>query len=489
MDERFKKLTLLHSNDMHGDFFAEDDNSKLVGGVSMLSGYISKVKAEEENVLYCVAGDMFRGSVIDSESQGISTIEIMNMLAPDVVTIGNHEVDYGLSHLLFIEKCAKFPIINANLFIKLNGSRLFSPYHIVEIGGMRVLFIGILTEDVISKTKSEAVVGSLVDVNDAVREIGKICNTFNSIDIDFTVLLTHIGFEQDKELASKLDPAWGVDVIIGGHSHTLLENAEKVNNVLIVQAGVGTDQIGRFDILVDTETNSVASYTWKIVPINSENCPRDEKIENLVLDLKKDIDLKYGRVLRRLNCELRHDDRYRQTSMGSFFSDIFKHAFNVDINFTGSGSIRIKKIGPIITLNDMMDAYPYTENIYEMKISGEQLKRMFKHIYRDETWVSDSEFYQLSEGLHVEYNRTTKELLKFTYQDKDIKDDDYFKVAIRHFDYANFEKFFGIPREEVEANQKVRILSTSSTEVLYEYLDSKEKLPNYPVDDRQVIID
>ena len=489
MNERYKKLTLLHSNDMHGDFFAENDNSKLIGGVSMLSGYISKVKAEEENVLYCVAGDMFRGSVIDSESQGISTIEIMNMLAPDVVTIGNHEVDYGLSHLLFIEKCAKFPIINANLFIKLNGTRLFSPYHIVEIDGMKVLFIGILTEDVISKTKSEAVVGSLVDINDAVKEIGKICNTFNSVDIDFTVLLTHIGFEQDKELASKLDPSWGVDVIIGGHSHTLLDKAEEVNKVLIVQAGTGTDQIGRFDILVDTDTNSVASYSWKTIPINSENCPKDEKIESLVSNLKKDIDLKYGRVLRRLNTELIHDDRYKQTSMGSFFSDIFKAAFNVDINFTGSGSIRKNKLGPIITLNDMMDAYPYTDIIYEMRISGEQLRRMFKYIYRDEVWNSDFEFYQLSDGMHVEYNRKTKQLLKLEYQGKEIKDDDFFKVSIRHFDYANFEKFFGLSLEEIEANQKITVLATSSTEVLYEYLDSKEKLPKYPSVDRQIIIE
>lgn len=65
-DERYSKLVLLHSNDMHGDFLAERIDNKLIGGVSMLSGYISKVKQEEENVLYCVAGDMFRGSVIDS---------------------------------------------------------------------------------------------------------------------------------------------------------------------------------------------------------------------------------------------------------------------------------------------------------------------------------------------------------------------------------------------------------------------------------------
>ena len=64
--KNLKKLVLLHSNDMHGDFFAEDLDNKLVGGVSLLSGYINKVREEEPNTLYCIAGDMFRGSIIDA---------------------------------------------------------------------------------------------------------------------------------------------------------------------------------------------------------------------------------------------------------------------------------------------------------------------------------------------------------------------------------------------------------------------------------------
>ena len=238
--KNLKKLTLLHSNDMHGDFLAEEIDENLVGGVSMLSGYVNKVRNEEKNTLYCIAGDMFRGSVIDSEFQGLSTIEIMNMLAPDVVTLGNHETDYGIAHLLFIEKCAKFPIINANLHIKTNGARLFNSHKIIEVDGMKILFIGILTEEVLSQTKNDGIIGTFVDTYEAAEEVGKICNAYNAIDIDFTVLLTHIGFEEDKKLAAMLDPAWGVDVIVGGHSHTLLDDMEKVKDldgkdVVIVQ--------------------------------------------------------------------------------------------------------------------------------------------------------------------------------------------------------------------------------------------------------------
>ena len=84
--KHLKKLTLLHSNDMHGDFMAKEVDDRLIGGVSMLSGYVGKVRREERNVVYSISGDMFRGSLIDSEYKGLSTVEIMNILAPDVVT-------------------------------------------------------------------------------------------------------------------------------------------------------------------------------------------------------------------------------------------------------------------------------------------------------------------------------------------------------------------------------------------------------------------
>src|SRR4030043_140901 len=101
-----KQFTILHSNDMHGDFTAEvqEGGGKLIGGLALLSGYINKVRNEEENVLYLISGDMLQGSLIDSEYKGLSTIEIMNYLSPDVVTLGNHEIDYGLPHLLYLEK-------------------------------------------------------------------------------------------------------------------------------------------------------------------------------------------------------------------------------------------------------------------------------------------------------------------------------------------------------------------------------------------------
>ncbi|MFO7696301.1 MAG: metallophosphoesterase, partial [Anaerolineae bacterium] len=205
-----RRFTILHSNDMHGDFLAEvaGADGKLVGGLSLLSGYINKVREQEENVIFAIAGDMVQGSVIDSEYKGISTMEIMNYLAPDVVTLGNHEFDYGLPHLLFLEKIANFPIVNANLYIRKTNKRLMRPYHIIQMAGLSIMFIGIITDKVIDAIQRDHDIGSFVSLEEASQEIGKIVDAYKSDDIDLTVLLTHIGFESDCKLAGMLDPAW-----------------------------------------------------------------------------------------------------------------------------------------------------------------------------------------------------------------------------------------------------------------------------------------
>ena len=462
-------ITILHSNDLHGDFLAEQVDEKLVGGVSMLSGYIEKVRAEEPNTIYAIAGDMFRGSVIDSEYKGLSTIEIMNALAPDIVTIGNHEVDYGIAHLLFIEKCARFPIINANLYIKNTPTRLFTPYKILRVDGMNILFIGIITQDVINQTKSESLVGSFVDTAAAAAEVGKICNAHNSIDIDFTVLLTHIGFEEDKHLARQLDPAWGVDLIIGGHSHTLPEHAVEKNGVVIAQAGTGTDQIGRFDIIVDTDNNCIDSYTWHTVPITAETCPRNPAMEQVLHRFTSQVDEKYSHIVGRFRRELTHPERTQETELGNLFADIFTRSLGIDIMLIGSGSIRAEKLGPIVTYGDLIEGFPYDDGVFMFKVTGQQLRQMLHYMLREEAYTGHTEFYQLPSTLRLRYDRAKGDFDYFTYcgkeVGKEISDDALFTVGLQNYHFKNIESFFNISYDTICKLQKPRSVATSCVRI------------------------
>ena len=485
-----KKLTLLHSNDLHGDFLAEQVDDKLVGGVSMLSGYINQVRQTEKNVIYAIAGDMFRGSIIDSEYKGISTIEIMNALAPDIATVGNHELDYGIPHLLFIEKCAQFPIINANLFIKTNHARLFPPCYIMELDGMKILFIGIITDAVLAQAKQDHhLIGSFIGIEEAAaQEVGRICNTYNRIDIDFTVLLTHIGFESDKELAAMLRPEWGVDLIIGGHSHALMKQPCVVNDILIAQAGVGTNQIGRFDIVVNTDTNSIESYKWQCIPITDKYRPVDEQIEHLIRKYKNVTDQKYTRIITHFSCPLTHPQRNTETALGNLFSDVFKNSLGIDIMLLGSGSIRGEKLGPIVEYGGLVEIFPYDDSVYMLKVDGRTFRQMMRYLLRDDAFLGTTEFYQLSQGLKLAYSRSNREIVSLTYRGIEIVDDDIFTIGLQNYHYCNLESFFGVSFEHVKTFGTPKMIATSCLDILEEYL-STHKAIRQDVEGRLTILD
>lgn len=471
-NDKIKHLTLLHSNDMHGDFLAEQVDERLVGGVALLSGYLNQTRKESPNTLYMIAGDMFIGSLIDTEFQGVSTIEIMNALGPDVVSLGNHEIDYGIAHLLFLERCCKFPIVNANIYIKTNGVRLFNSHRILEVGGMKVLVIGIVTETIMERAGKDALLGTFVDVKEAAREVAVICNSYKTDDIDLTVLMTHIGFENDIELAKELDPELGVDVIVGGHSHTVLDEPAKVNDILIVQAGVGTDVIGRFDIDIDTKSNSISDYTWSLVPIDEEHCSKNEAVEDLILNYKKITDEKYGTILTTLTDKATHPNRYRETTVGNLFCDILQDSFGLDLVMLGSGSLRKEEIGPIVTAGALLDMYSYDEKLLKMKFTGRELKSAMLHVLRNAPidGGGHGEYYQLSKGFKFTYSKSLDEITEAYFCGKAIEDQDLFSVGVEGFHAANLKEFMDIEPELVKERFPWRTVTGNIRTALEEYM-------------------
>ena len=484
-----KKLTILHTNDIHGDFLPTRGAFGMYkGGLSRLSGYVKKVRAEEENVILANAGDMFRGSVIDSEFMGLSTIELMNILAPDVTTIGNHEIDYGIAHLLFLEKCAKFPIINADLYITLNNTRLFKPYMNIELGGMRIMFIGLLTEEVISSTKSERVIGTYIDVAEAAREVGIIADNYRTKDTDMLVLLTHIGIEQDRKLASLLNSEWGVDMIIGGHSHTFMDEPEIVNGIPIVQAGTGSGQIGRFDIVYDDEKKKITDIKWRLQPIDESTAPADPMVEQLLQRYKTETDAKYHRIVTTFARELTHPSRIEETEMGNLYSDLLQEDSSFDIMIMGSGAIRKKVMGPVVEYQDMVENTPFDDKLFMLKVTGNEFRRMIQYVMRDDAWEGHTEFYQYSKGVRIVYRKSTHKLEELSLYGKEIEDKDEILIAMQTYHYNNFEEFFNVPIEPIKERMRPRVVATSVNNIVEEYFSTHQGLDAH-VEGRIVILD
>lgn len=471
-NQRFKRFTILHSNDMHGDFLAEVDhgNGEMIGGLSLLSGYINQVRGQEKNVIYTISGDMLQGSIIDSEYKGISTIEIMNYLSPDVVSLGNHELDYGLPHLLFLEKMANFPIINANLYIKKYNKRLMLPYLILNVDGFDILFIGILTETVLDSLKQDHQIGTFITLEDAALEVGRICEVYKNDDIDLTILLTHIDLDSDRQLASILNPDWGVDMILGGHSHSYMEQPELVNKILIAQAAVGTDQIGRFDITVDDDNNSIVDWKWELVPIRSDKIQPDEQMQEFIDGYKSKVDAKYNTLICRFAKAICHPMREVETELGNLISDIFAENAELDVAFIGSGSIRSKELGPVVTLGDLKQAFPYDDSFSRYLINGAQLRKIFTHIMRKDNRNSEGECFQVNKSVKAVFDENQDKLISLKVNGLEIADEQTFKIGIQSYHFNSCEKNLNISEEELSMISRPKVMASSMQAVLDEYL-------------------
>jgi 5'-nucleotidase len=455
---------------MHGDFLAEGkEGGKRIGGLALLSAYINKVRNEEKNVLYMIAGDMVQGSLIDSEYKGISTMGIMNYLAPDVVTLGNHEFDYGLAHLLFLEKVANFPVVNANLYLRPGNKRLMRPFVVLEKDGFNILVTGIITEKVMDQIKGDNLIGSFVTLEEASNEVGRICNAYRNEDIDLTVLLTHIGLESDLEFAKLLRPEWGVDLIIGGHSHSTLEKPLEENGIVIVTAGAGTDQIGRLDIEVDDETNHIIGYHWSLVTVDNAMVAPDKELQDYITGFQSTVDNKYNSMLSRLTYKHTHPRREVETEIGNLFADALADMLGCDLVLLASGSIRTNEIGPVVTLRDLMTCFPYNDALTSFTVTGGQLRRIFTTIMRPSNRNGEGECYQVNSRVRAVHDDQTGRLKELNMDGKPVNEAGLYTLVLQGYHSRNAGTYLGVTLEELSAI-KAKVVSTSAREVLEEWL-------------------
>jgi 5'-nucleotidase / UDP-sugar diphosphatase len=483
-----RKLTLLHSNDLHGDFLpqAEPPYGKLSGGLAYLSGYVKSVRRSQPDTLFIFAGDMIQGSVIDSEWKGISTIELMNCLAPDIACLGNHELDYGLRHLLFLEKLANFPIVSANLYIKNTNKRLMRPFELLQAAGLKIMFIGIITEEALDALKTDREVSAFITIEDAAEEVRRICNAYRTVDIDLTILLTHIGLEDDRRLASLLDASLGVDMIIGGHSHTKLAAPLVVNQILIAQSGTGSDQIGRFDLVIDDRTNQIVEWNWQLVPITPELAPPDEDLERMVIRYATQAATKNNTILTHFIDRLTHPTRSAETALGNLIADILANWAGADIALVGSGSIRWQSLGPQVTLGDFQACFPFRQGLYQHTVSGSLIQQLFAHFMSPGQRLSGhGEYFQVNQRVHAEYSDREERLVRLDLDGQPVAAERTYTLLTDEYHYMNALTSFGFSPETLSENGGPRLISASIQDILREYLQGHQNL-NRQVESRLV---
>lgn len=430
-------FSIFHWNDLHSfntPQAVRREGTHLVdslGGVQYLGGLLNEWRSSTPISITLDAGDEFTGGPISALTKGKKQAEVLNLLKPDFIAIGNHEFDYGLDALRDFEKSldSSITLSSANIVSKETKQSLFTQEKLIERDGLKIAVIGLTLEnlsDVVHPKNLEHIsVESIYPiVRDFVRRMEPIA--------DVILAVTHQGLEEDIRLAMSVD---GIDCIVGGHSHSLLDKDYIVNGTRIVQAGQYGRYLGRVDLLVDTLQNRVIQSSAYIAEVGpNRNITPDSNLLSILFQHEKLVEEHLGKVIG----ELQNDfirQRDRESNLGNWVCQSLRRYTQSDIGIYNSGGLRIDWLRGPIRIKDVWQLEPFGNSLVKVQVSGSELKKMFE--YRLEN-VQD--FIQTS---GIKLKSKGKKLISFQVNDKTLQEDVYYTIATNSYVVSQWHKYFG----------------------------------------------
>ncbi|MBI1804444.1 MAG: bifunctional metallophosphatase/5'-nucleotidase [Ignavibacteriae bacterium] len=441
-----KTITILHTNDIHASFLPHEafwiksDSKPMVGGMEELSWMIDSLRKAQGTTLLLDGGDVMTGTPISEfdykGAAGGALFEMMNLIGYDAWTIGNHDLDISQDNLKKLTAIARFPTVTANLTDSLNqfvfGNK---QYVVVERGGLRIGIIGHITRDLFHVTNTNNLKGLNVREPWAITQ-----KLIDEIDqkTDLIIALTHEGVDDDSILAQSVH---GLDVIIGGHSHTRLTKPKVVNNVIICQAGSNCENLGELSLTV--EGDSVTHFEGKLLPLWVRHTYSNDQLTALVTEFKKKIDDEYGQVLGTLVSDWKRSSS-GESSIGDFIADAMREGAKADVAVTNSSGIRKDlSAGPIRKL-DLFEIAPFRNVLCTFTFTGKEL-HAFAQRYAKEL-AGGKASIQIS-GMTCTWQSTGDggvEVVNVKVGGKDVVDEGTYTIATSDFVVNQGEKYIGV---------------------------------------------
>ena len=362
-------IRILHVNDFHG--FAEPHkpfgSQVMLGGAAHLAAAVNRLRGERPSLLLS-AGDMIQGNTWANFSRGESVIELMNAMKFDAMVMGNHELDFGQDVLKKRISEATFPVLAANVL----GMEELKPYVIKEVGGVRVGILGVVAEDTPLLTHPGNVVGlTFVPVQEAVEKVLPEVKKKS----DMVVVLSHIGHPADRLLAEQVK---GIDVIIGGHSHTKVVNPPVIGETIILQAWEHAKAVGVLDITFENgRIKSAKGYLEDIKPTEEG---ADKSVEAIVLKVKIIVDSILNQTIGETDVDLDGENvRKRETNLGDLIADMIRDVSHADAALINSGAIRTSIRRGEIRAKDIYSVVPFDNYIVAVKLKGREIQAALEH--------------------------------------------------------------------------------------------------------------
>ena len=365
------KVTLLQVNDVYQ--FAPVDRGT-AGGLARLMTLKQEIQRENPHTLFLMAGDTISPSVESITYKGAQMIDAWNAVGLDYATFGNHEFDFGPDVLRERIKESKFGWIAANV-IDLKTGKPFGdvpPYVIREFSGVKVGMFGL----VLPETKSTSRPGADVEFRNPCDTAKKMVSELHAQGAKVVVALTHLSMREDKEVARCAD----VDLIVGGHEHTLLES--HAGRAPIFKMTADGRELGRIDLNISQATGELESIDWKVIQVDSKTkeAPEFAAIYKKYATLMTELAQQVGRSSVALDARSA-ENRTRETNIGNLVADSFRRGLVADVGLMNGGSIRADTLIPAgkITVRDVLSILPFKNKLVKIEITGAMLKAALEH--------------------------------------------------------------------------------------------------------------
>jgi 2',3'-cyclic-nucleotide 2'-phosphodiesterase (5'-nucleotidase family) len=370
------QLTVLHVNDFHGHLLPFRDPSSdkhlPVGGAARLAHMIDEERDRNpQGTLLLAAGDMLQGTPIANIFHGEPVIHFMNALRFDASAVGNHEFDWGRTILQQRLAAANFPFVVANL-VDADGlpPAGMKPYCLLSRQGIRMAAIGVITPDTAFTTHASCIAG--LTFLDPAAVLPAVVEEVRREGAQVVIVLSHVGFRADLELAARVP---GIDLIVGGHSHTVVPRPHRVGTTRIVQAGYYGLYLGVIQITVDPADGAILDVSSgdTLRPVRSgPGDAIDANTERLVDAYDERIREQMERVVGQTAVDLVRNPG-GESNLGNLVADAMREATGADIAFQNAGGLRADIASGNITLEQLYATLSFDNVVVSMGLSGEQI--------------------------------------------------------------------------------------------------------------------
>lgn len=426
-------LTVLHTNDIHSRVEPAMISKKPYGGYARVATLLKRYQTLDKNVVVLNAGDSFQGTLYYNVYRGAADALLMNICGYDAMTLGNHEFDDGPVGLAPFLRTVQFPVVCCNLDFtnEPNVRNFVRPSTILNVSGERIALIGAMTPDLLSISSP----GDQIKMKPLDSSIQTEINKYKIQGINKFILLSHMGYQEDKEIAARIPD---LDMIVGGHSHSYLGNAQipglpapigpyptLVGNTVIVQAWEWAKLLGRIKVDFDASGNVVGTRDGAPIVVDS-TVPEDQMVKSAIVALRKPIEALQNQPVGFTQNGLDRGST-PELPIGSVIADAqlaaMKKAGAVAA-FMNRGGVRAPIEPGEITYGEVISVQPFGNTLVVIDLTGKEIQDML------EVGISKG-LVQVSAGFF--YSVAGQKVTSMTLNGAPVQLDKTYRVVVNNF--------------------------------------------------------